>query len=64
MSKLIKIIGSIVFTVVMYAVPILFTCSICLHWNGLLKLWLSLGVGLQIIAIYFEVMAKVYEDES
>ena len=64
MSKLIKIIGSIVFTVVMYSVPILFACSICLNWNGLLKLWLSLGVGLQIIAVYFEVMAKVYEDES
>ena len=64
MSKLIKIIGSIVFTAVMYAVPILFTCSICLNWNGLLKLWLSLGVGLQILTVYFGVMEKVYEDES
>ena len=64
MSKLIKIIGSIVFTVVMYSVPILFACSICLRWNGVLKLWLSIGVGLQIVAVYLEVMAKVYEDES
>ena len=63
MSKLIKIIGSIVFTVVMYSVPILFACSICLHWNGIFKLWFSIGVGLQIVVVYLEVMTKV-EDET
>lgn len=63
MSKLIKIIGSIVFTVAMYSVPILFTCSICLRWHGLLKLWFSVGVGLQIITVYFEVMEKVEDSE-
>lgn len=63
MSKLIKIIGSIVFTVVMYSVPILFTCSICLHWNAIFKLWFSIGVGLQIVAVFLEVMTKV-EDET
>ena len=63
MSKLIKIIGGIVFTVVMYSVPILFTCSICLHWNAIFKLWFSIGVGLQIVAVYLEVMTKV-EDET
>ena len=64
MNKLIKIIGSIVFTVVMYSVPILFSCSICLHWNAVFKLWFSIGVGLQLIAVYLAVMAKVYEEES
>lgn len=63
LGKLIKIIECIVFTAMMYAVPILFTCSICLNWNAFVKLWLSLSVGLQIIAVYFYVMVKVYEND-
>lgn len=63
MSKLVTIVGSIVVTVVMYSVPILLACSICLHWNAMYKLLLSFCAVLQMILICFAIMDKV-EDET
>ena len=63
MSKLIIIIGSIVFAVAMYSIPILLACSICLHWDGMYKFLLSVCAVLQVIFICFAIMDKV-EDET
>ena len=34
MNSLIRIIGSMVLSLVLYAIPILLACSFCLGWNG------------------------------
>lgn len=34
MKTLIKIIGIMVFSLIMYSIPILIACSFCLDWNN------------------------------
>lgn len=63
MNKLITIIGSIVFAVAMYSIPILLACSICLHWDGEYKFLLVVCSLLQFTFICFAIMDKV-EDET
>ena len=58
MSKLIRIIGSIVFSAFMYCVPIIFTCSFFLGWDSFIK-WIlcicTIGQFLMLCAfIYFK----------
>ena len=33
MSDLFRIIGAVIFSIIMYAVPILATCSLTFHWG-------------------------------
>ena len=50
MTKIIKIIGSAVFTAVMYAVPVMIACAFCLNWDGFYKLCLLImGAGQYIV---------------
>lgn len=64
MNSIIKIIGILVFAVVMYAVPILFTCSILLYWNPLLKLICLVCVALQFIALCSAIQEKAEDGET
>lgn len=34
MNILIRIIGSVILSLVLYAIPILLACSFCLEWDG------------------------------
>lgn len=38
MSVLIKIIGSIIFGLLMYAIPVLLVCSVVYGWDGFVQL--------------------------
>ena len=62
MSSIIKVIGTLVFSIVMYSVPILFTCSILLHWHPFLKMLCVICAVLQLIALCFAVQAKAEDD--
>lgn len=63
MGTLIKIIGSVVFAVVMYSVPILLACSFCLHWDGEYKFLLLVCSLLQFIFLCFAILDKVEDGE-
>ena len=49
MNTLLGIIGGIVFSIVMYSVPILTTCSIALNWDGTISFGL---IALSLIQLY------------
>lgn len=63
MSKIVKIIGSFVVTIVMYCVPFLLACSIFLNWYGLIKLCLVIAALVQITLIACAVYEKAEEGE-
>lgn len=62
MSKLIKIIGSIVFSVAMYTVPICTACAFIKDWDGFLKLILLLVSAGQVSALVACVYLEFYDD--
>lgn len=64
MNIIIKIIGSLVFAIVMYSVPILFTCSIFLHWHPFIKLLCLICAALQLMALCIEIQEKAEDDET
>lgn len=43
LSKIIKIIGSVVLTAILYALPILLTCSIVFSWIPIIKIVLTIA---------------------
>lgn len=57
--KFIKIIGSVVFTVVLYALPILLTCSFAFSWIPFIKLVLLITNLLVFTVICAAVFDKV-----
>lgn len=58
MSRIVKIIGSFVVTIVMYCVPFLLACSYCLNWDGFIKLCLIIAALVQITLIAGAVYEK------
>lgn len=40
MTKTIAVFAALVFTALMYAIPVLITCAFLLHWNGFVTLLL------------------------
>lgn len=61
MKEIIRILGSIVFTAVMYCVPILLTCSFCFGWDSFVKLLLCFCACGQFAAIFVLVLTKAEE---
>lgn len=51
MSDLFRIIGAVIFSIVMYAVPILATCGFAFHWGAEVKVPLFFLSILQLIYI-------------
>lgn len=49
MSKAIVILGTFVFAALMYAVPVLTTCALLLHWDGFITLMLCMVTFVQFI---------------
>lgn len=62
MSTIIKVIGTLIFATVMYSVPILFTCSIFLHWHPFIKMLCVLCAALQFMGLCFEIGARAEEE--
>lgn len=63
MKKIINILGSIMFTAIMYSVPIVIACAFYYHWELLYRL-LSVGCGLiQCVYIFLTVYYKVEADD-
>lgn len=60
MGAFIYVIGSFVFTVFMYCVPIMATLSIVLNWYGSIKLICIVCVFTQFIFLW----CKVYEEAN
>ena len=58
MNKIIKIVGSIVVSVIMYAIPILTACSFAYAWDGFVRLILTLASLTQLVCLAFEVFFK------
>ena len=63
MTKIIKIIGSIIFSCVMYSLPILTTCSFCFDWDGFSKMILLICSCGQLMALIVWVYYKAEEGE-
>ena len=62
MKKLLMIIGNIIFVFVIFAIPIVTGISFVLQYDVFIKLFLAIGTGLEIFAlflfIYFHVIAE------
>lgn len=48
MKEIIRILGSLVLTTIMYCVPILLTCSICLGWDDSITMVLVTAIHIHI----------------
>lgn len=64
MKKVLLIIGSVVFTALMYCVPILLTCSFLLNFDGFIQLVLVLCAFGQLGAIFWSVYWNASEDKD
>lgn len=62
MSTIIKVIGTLIFATAMYSVPILFTCSIFLHWHPFIKMLCVFCAVLQFMVLCFEICARAEEE--
>lgn len=51
MTDLFRIIGAVIFSIIMYAIPILTTCSCVFHWGSEVQLSLIVLCILQLICI-------------
>lgn len=51
MSDLFRIIGAVIFSIVMYAIPILATCSFTFHWSDEAQFLLTILCIMQFIYI-------------
>ena len=63
MKKIIITIGSILFTAVMYAVPVALACAFCLGWDSILIIFLMLAAMGQFAFLTFSVIDAVSEEE-
>lgn len=62
MSRILIIIGGVIFSLIMYAIPILCVCSLVYHWDGPVQTGLiSLCVG-QIILLVRMVIWQAMEE--
>ena len=64
MRKIIIVIGTIIFAVLMYSVPILLTCSFVWQMNGFLKLIFVVCAGFQFLMLVESILSKIKEEES
>ena len=51
MNNLFKIIGAVVFSIIMYAIPILETCSFAFHWGAEVQAPLTFLCVIQLMCI-------------
>lgn len=59
MKTLIKTIGVIVFSLMMYSIPILVACSFCLNWDGGIKFMLIITSCAQLVVLCTYVYTEV-----
>lgn len=58
MSAVIKMIGSIVLSFVVYSVPILTTCSFVYDWNGIIQFLLTFASFMEMLLL----VALIYNE--
>ena len=54
MNDLFRIIGAIIFSIIMYAIPILDTCGFVFHWSAEVQAPLTCSCILQLIYIIYK----------
>lgn len=63
MSKIVKIIGSIVVSILLYAVPILTTCAFTLGWYNFCAYLLTIASLAEFSCLVMLIILKAEEDE-
>lgn len=63
MNTIIKIIGSIGFAILMYAIPVLTACSLCLKWGFYICYLLIFFSLIQIAILTVCIFFKIEDDE-
>ena len=58
MNELFRIIGAIIFSIVMYAIPILDTCGFIFHWDAGVQAPLTFLCIMQLIYITYKNIEK------
>lgn len=64
MNKVVSIIGGIVVSVILYAIPILTTCAFTLGWGGIISRLLLIVALVEFACLTFFVCEKTEEDET
>lgn len=64
MSKVVRLLGSIVFALFMHSVPVLFVLSVTYHWAGFLRFLFALIFTAQLAFVIFAVYDKTADKEE
>ena len=62
MSKIVLLLGAIVFSLLMYSVPIIVVLSFVYDWDGYYQFLLVIAAGVQFLFLVSTVLNKVEED--
>lgn len=63
MSKIVRVLGSLVVSLLVYSIPVLNVVSYFQNWDGGLRVVLTIVSALQIAAIFWFVYSKTEEGE-
>ena len=64
MSKIVLILGAIVFSLLMYSVPIILTLSFVYDWDSYYQFLLVIAAGVQFLVLIAAVLHKAEEGET
>lgn len=64
MKSIIRVIGSAVFTLAMYAIPIVLTCSFVYEWDGIIRLFLVIFSSAQLVFLFVFVLMEAQKDDD
>lgn len=63
MSKIVRVLGAVVFSLLMYSVPIILALSFVYDWDGYYQFLLSIAAGVQFLVLVATVLSKAEEGE-
>lgn len=63
MKDIIYLIGLIIITAILYAIPIITACSFFYAWNGSLKILLILTCIIEFGGLYYLIDDKIYRED-
>ena len=63
MKDIIYLIGLIIITAILYAIPIITVCSFFYEWDGFLRILLILTCTIEFCGLYYLIDDKIYREE-
>ena len=64
MNRIIRVVGSIIMAILLYAIPILTTCALIFGWNDFITFLLIAVEFIELICLFGLIYAKTEEDKT